>query len=57
METDCSDAPEITSTHCGEDVLQCHLERALETADDDTTRYHLRQSLQLLNLSEPIVAD
>jgi hypothetical protein len=57
METDCSDAPEITSTPCGGLVLQCHLEQALETADDDTTRYHLRQALQLLNLSEPIAAD
>jgi hypothetical protein len=57
MKTDCSDAPEITSTHCGEDVLQCHLERALETADDPTTRYHLRQALQLLNMPELVVAD
>lgn len=57
METDCSDALEITSTHCGEDVLQCHLERALETADDATTRYHLRQALQLLNMPELVAAE
>ncbi|MBX0323103.1 hypothetical protein EGH21_08695 [Halomicroarcula sp. F13] len=27
--------------------LDSHLEAALEEADDDTTRYHLRQALQL----------
>ncbi|MBX0347296.1 MULTISPECIES: hypothetical protein [Haloarcula] len=30
-----------------QDALDSHLEAALEAADDDTTRYHLRQALQL----------
>lgn len=57
MKTDCPDRAEITTAHCGEDVLQCHLERALETADDATTRYHLRQALQLLNMPERVNAN
>lgn len=30
------------------DALREHLESALERSDDDETRYHVRQALQLL---------
>lgn len=38
----------INSEVCDGDELVCHLALALENADDNTCRFHLRQALQLL---------
>lgn len=32
---------------CSEDPLACHLAEALEHAETDAARYHLREALQL----------
>lgn len=42
----------ITTENCGDDVLECHLERALACADSSEARFHIRQALQLLNECE-----
>ena len=39
----------VNSNTCEGDVLESHLERALESANDPDTRFHLREGLQLLN--------
>lgn len=45
---DAQSAPENVNTQqCGDEVLNCHLERALQHAEHETVRYHLRQALQL----------
>lgn len=44
----------LNTSTVGADVIYHHLERALENAENSTTRYHIRQTLQLLeNRSVP----
>ena len=35
-----------------DEALDVHLEEALEAADDETARYHIREALQLLVVEE-----